>query len=327
MVDGTSKKIRKPREHFTEKLAQVLQVLDDCAVRDYEFNGAFSWERRRSVWCRSTALRVWVCGSYARGAMHCRDVDVVVEFEDEAIDGKRKGNPDGKHTTRAFWGAMRDVQFLVGRPEHNDSHANVAGDAILIWTPGMDWRSAIAGIPVSETAGRFERVTDVLPVERSRLGLEIGEAQELAHAFNAGVVTWRWVPFQPGRASARRTKDEADLLAWVEFKRGKQAQEVVGPLLDELRTLRGSLPRGSRRGPAWSFSYDGPMWCGYEVQMGTARLGVGWLRRNPVLKGFVAVPYIRKSAENGLWLIERGEYFESGMETYLEDLKRRGDAA
>lgn len=310
---------RRPREYFTEKLHQLLEVLDNNPERrfDYQTRGAPAGS------CSARVEQVWVCGSYARGALDCGDLDLVAQIE-YARTVPSAGLPPGHLTRRAFWGGVRDVQVFEGEPKINSSHVDMSDHAVLVWKPGMDWRSAIAAIAVSSSAGRFERVIDVLPVDPRRVRMGVSDALQLAHAHALGVITWRWENFVTVPHDMQPiTTGEKAAAHWVASARGREAQAVFRPLMATLRRLKGTA--GAARGRStedWSCDGWDLIWEGYEVQLGYAKTSVDWLARPRAPLGFIVVPYLKRGGPNGLWLIERGPRFGSGMKELQERLFR-----
>lgn len=166
----------------------------------------------------------------------------------------------------AFWRALRHLQINVGTPQKNS--ANVAvDDAILVWKPGMDWRTAVAGIKVSHSAGRFHRITDLLPVDFHRVGMGIDVAQQYGHAIEAGLVRMRWIPFSEKLVTPESMRaDERKVSRATEHRRGKEAQIALAHVIATTRSLATDLDQSNR---GWALAYPELQWAGFDVELGT----------------------------------------------------------
>lgn len=310
---------RKPRAHFTKKLYKILQVLDESAERTFEFNDALSFEATRYGRARATVLKVWVYGSYARGAATCGDLDVLVEYLTEKVDGSPR-NPEARHVIQAFWRGVREVQFNAGRPEGNSTHVKVPG-ALLIWQQGLDWRAALDGIKEDPSAGRFQRVTDKIPADFHRFGIDIGTAQDYGYAVEAGLLKMSWMPFRgDGLEASKWRSDEARAALALGFQRGLELQAVLPHLMG---ALRGQQP-GSGRSPArWAFDDRNMLWDGREVEIGRHHGHPNRFARDKRFKGYVLVPYLKKSGPNGVLLVDRGETPSMTWDEFKEARRER----
>lgn len=67
---------RYPRESFTKKLVRICQRLDDQAIRTITHKHIY-----REFTCQIEITMVWAVGSYARGALLCGDLDLVIGHE------------------------------------------------------------------------------------------------------------------------------------------------------------------------------------------------------------------------------------------------------
>ncbi|WP_455922649.1 hypothetical protein [Pseudomonas putida] len=65
---------RHPRARFTKQLSRICHALDAASAHDvaYRLYGD-------EYVSRVAACELWVVGSYARGALLCADLDIVVE--------------------------------------------------------------------------------------------------------------------------------------------------------------------------------------------------------------------------------------------------------
>lgn len=142
----------------------------------------------RTVQVRISAL--WVAGSYARGALECGDLDLVIDAE--AIDA---GLPYAHQVARAFFGATPGVVFYTGVPSSNTSGVAFP-DARMIWSlVESDWRRAIEAIPVRTDAGRHQRASDLLPLSTRQFIGDSSEIDELITLKSTNILAWKFIPF------------------------------------------------------------------------------------------------------------------------------------
>jgi hypothetical protein len=123
--------------------------------------------------------RVWVFGSYARGALMCGDVDLVIQAHlswdgPHTLQGKpHEGDahlPQLRKVVNPLLGPRRGINFvdykeLMGRATVLDE-VQVMRESILLWQPGMDWRAAVKSIQANPAAGRAPRPSTLAEAER-----------------------------------------------------------------------------------------------------------------------------------------------------------------
>ena len=157
---------RRPRDHFTRVLSRICERLDASSVSEIKWTDRFFKEENRSV----VSIRaLWVVGSYARGALHCGDLDLVIEATTPEFEGRRGVLPPTRAICRSFFKSTPDVRVYVGTPDENTS--GLAFDsARLLWSSEQpDWRAAIEAILPDPSAGRFPRPTDAIPLRMEQL--------------------------------------------------------------------------------------------------------------------------------------------------------------
>lgn len=176
---------RIPRAVLTRRLERLLARVDVTPERVVERNNSllFGIDVRGPVLVRVDAI--WVFGSYARGALECGDVDLIMQSRMEwagpvTLDGRPYLGSSllpgiGKVISPVI-GPLRKITFVDHRDYMSGSTMldgeQVARDALLLWKPGLDWRSALHGIPLDPTAGRAPRkewATDEEQLEAGRL--------------------------------------------------------------------------------------------------------------------------------------------------------------
>lgn len=136
--------------------------------------------------------RVWVFGSYARGALMCGDVDLVIQAQlswdgPHTLQGKpHEGDaflPQLHRVVGPLIGPRRGINFvdhkgLMERLTVLDE-VQVMREAILLWQPGMDWRAALASIQANPAAGRESRPATL--AEAERIAEERDKARGMPH--------------------------------------------------------------------------------------------------------------------------------------------------
>jgi hypothetical protein len=91
---------RRERNSFTRALKRMCARLDDSGPQGVEWTDDY-FRNRRTARVRVVAL--WVAGSYARGALDCGDLDVIIEIVLE-----QGGMPPKSTVARAIFGTSRD---------------------------------------------------------------------------------------------------------------------------------------------------------------------------------------------------------------------------
>jgi len=157
---------------------------------------------------------VYAFGSWARGAVDCADLDLVVHLEcrwigpvmrdGEPVEGQPK--PPFCDLRKALIGAMRDVE--VGDYDEVVSAAhfpeNLQLSALVpIWRapsyvasemkwPG--WRAALDGVTVDPTAGHAPHVADALPLKLMQTTMDRERGERAVRAMQAGLLSWEFRP-------------------------------------------------------------------------------------------------------------------------------------
>lgn len=172
---------RYPRNHFTKILHRIFSRLDKCSIAEVEW---FEYIIRRERQSSSIEVKkIWVFGSYARGALNCGDLDLIVE-----IAGGRQ--PPRSSVFRVFFRSAPDVHIYLGTPQKNGSGLEVT-DSILIWDGKiLDWMSAIAGIRDNPEATHFSRAIDRLPFRAEQLQAYSDTLEEIVEAEKQGIIKW-----------------------------------------------------------------------------------------------------------------------------------------
>lgn len=315
---------RLPRAYFTKRLAAMLTAVDSNPERTFQFNDAFKWEDPRILEARVRLKRVWVYGSFARGAETCGDLDVDIEVDYLPVGADDLRRPPQHLVGRAFWGNQRRVSVSVAMDASVKLTAigkRIHRERVLVWEAGLDWRKRVEGISSSHTAGRHARLLGLLPFSKDRLRLSSVEATDLALAMKHLVLVSHCRPIDGGGEVARLRKDEAWALEALGRLRGRQANVAAASVLPVCRQLE--MEQGAPP-PCWTYGLETVVWCGHELHLGTADFGVRVLDRRPELVGFVMVPFLTARGPNGAWFVSRGPAFNSArsaMEAEARELQ------
>ncbi|TFH81779.1 hypothetical protein [Pseudomonas kribbensis] len=286
---------RYPRESFTKKLERICQRLDEAYVRTVAYKNFLN--RAATSLVEITSL--WVVGSYARGALMCGDLDLVLEYR--VVEGTHPSPPS---MTKTFFGTPQYVRYYFGTPE-SSSAGLVFENAVQIWNgPGCDWRAPINSITPDPSAGRAERETDSIPLRAEQLYIEPERLQQLAAQERDGIIAWEFVELtrdhlEPIPIAAVSDRDHRLIRAAPMM--GKKSQTLVPAII---RLMARYSPFGH-----WdaSESHRGRLRCGATVlHLGRPALRCYPFEDEPTIEQFALIPHISAKGPNGAWIIRRG---------------------
>ncbi|WGK92561.1 hypothetical protein [Pseudomonas migulae] len=286
---------RYPRESFTKKLERICQRLDEASTRTIAHKDFFNKPATTQVEITS----LWAVGSYARGAMTCGDLDLVVEYR--LVEGP---HPAPRRITKTFFGALPYVSYYFGKPENSTSGV-VFPDAIPIWTePGCDWGAAIDSIKPVTSAGRAARETDSIPLRPEQLYMEPERLQWLAAQEKEGLLEWEFVEF---------TAADLDPVPLEEIShRDKKLLRIAPMMAKKSQVLIPAIIRLMKkheRFGIWesSDSYRVKLDCGATaLHLGRPVLPYNAFDDEPTIKQYVLIPHVSAKGPNGAWIIRRG---------------------
>jgi hypothetical protein len=286
---------RYPRESFTKKLERICRRLDEASTRTIAHKDFFN----KAVTSRVEITSLWAVGSYARGAMMCGDLDLVLEYQ--LVEGP---HPAPRTMTKTFFGAPPYVSYYFGKPDSSTSGVAFP-DAIVIWTePGCDWRAAIDSIKPVHSAGRAARETDLIPLRPEQLYMEPERLQELAAQERKGLVGWAFVEFTPADLDpvpAEEVSDRDRKLLRIAPMMGKKSKALIPALI---RLMAKYEPNG---GWGSSDSYRVKFSCGATaLHLGRPALPYDPFGYEPTIKQYALIPHISRKGPNGAWIIRRG---------------------
>ncbi|MGY3172390.1 hypothetical protein ACVWYU_001767 [Pseudomonas sp. TE12234] len=286
---------RYPRDSFTKKLERICQRLDEASVRTIAHKDFFN----KAATSRIEITSLWVVGSYARGAMVCGDLDLVLEYK--LIEG---GHPSPRTITKTFFGALPYVSYYFGKPESSTSGV-VFHNPIPIWTePGCDWRAAIDSIKPTPSAGRETRETDSIPLRPDQMYMEPERLQWLAAQEKEGLLEWEFVEFtaadlEPVPLEEISHRDKK--LLRIAPMMAKKSQVLIPAII---RLMTRSAPFGTWES---SDSYRVKLSCGATaLHLGRPVLPYNAFDNDPTIKQYILIPHISAKGPNGAWIIRRG---------------------
>jgi hypothetical protein len=289
---------RLPRDHFTRVLARICGRLDNSYASQVRWTDSFFKEVHHSI---VSVRALWVVGSYARGALDCGDLDLVMEAISQS-DGRRTGLPPTSAICRTLFKSPPGVRVYIGTPDKNTS--GVAFDeARLIWScERADWRTAIDAIRPDPGAKRFPRPTDAIPFRMEQLDTDIETISELINLQRAQVVQWQFSPCTDIASPEPMHADEIDI-SWLASQFcGKQTQRLLPHLLGAFR--RDSIwPKGRwlRRGLGKTELRNG----GCDILVGRPPVPISRLDTLPTSE-IALFPHLTQRGPNGIWFLGRG---------------------
>jgi hypothetical protein len=286
---------RRSRDSFTRSLKRICQRIDSRRVFEMHYNLDLLPGTRYS---RLRVNALWVAGSYARGAMHCGDLDLVVDIAAE--EGTLPLTPT---VSRSVIGRAPDARLYIGTPEDNTSRVAFP-EAKLVWSPeSPDWNAAIDAISVDLSATRFERRHDILPLRKEQV-FDIGDDDifdKIVDLLEQQVLSSEWVPVsninvQPDAWSPAA----ADFLEHVRKWCGKKTQEVMPFVVEWFNN--------NNRCDLWRQEHDKKT----RFKIGGAEVLVGrpyidlHLLESLSYSAIAIVPHLSRRGPNGLWILSRG---------------------
>ena len=185
---------RRSRESFKKTLIKILTRVDARHLHEISWK-QFPWSNEPDASCKFVLKEVWVVGSFARGAIFCGDLDLVVEID--ILSGRE--NPPTTKVSKASIGIFPDLSVFLGSPELNSSHVTFP-EAVLLWskedvTPV--WKKAIESIPVDERVTRFSREYDNLPFRKEQIcSGDLEAIERVIESLKRKEVLSQWVPIE-----------------------------------------------------------------------------------------------------------------------------------
>lgn len=263
--------------------------LDEAADRVVEFEDFLGNAQTPTI----SVTSLWVVGSYARGALECGDLDMVIQYTHR--DG---WEPPPRQVSKTFFGVLPLVRYYKGTPGQNASGVEFA-DPVMIWSgPKCDWQAAIDSIAIDPHASRAPRDTDCIPLRNEQLRAASTGMDEIAHMIKEGVLESEFIPFDSNMLSELSTSDFDDIKRWF-ARLGKKSLELVPAIV---RLMGVQEPLGE-----WSSRDVVTLHCGgTQLRLGTPELDISCFDDNPAIRQLALIPHRSARGPNGAWLLRRG---------------------
>lgn len=291
---------RTPRESFTKQLERICKQLDEVSIVE----GRLDFETTDfKKGFRSTIKSVWVLGSYARGALTCGDLDLMVNHTVDYVAQSTTAKTSSKSVPlKKLIAKGKNARVMWGTPTENGANVNFK-EAVLIWEAGKDWRAAIASIVPNESARRFKRDWDAIPFRQEQTPDGRKEAAYLLQKHAAEEVCWDFIPLSTIEPmSCRQDADEE----W-QFNCMQDKFKVLRKMAPLLRGLLDHVQKAQvlRHKILWDvFAKElvvGPV----RISTNSVRLDPGVLNKtNLSSMVYLLAPSTR--GPNGAWVLNRG---------------------
>jgi len=256
---------------------------------------------------------LYVFGSYARGALDCGDLDIVLVTDRPTDEDDRRCEPrafmDFPDYNKAFRKALKKapserVQIILA---HEELAAGIKHmkfkpeDCVLIWNADDKWRDRIAAIAADSEAGRSMRHTYVF----AKQGFGWHWEEDWAWAedgINSGAIQLLRLPtvgFEgPLRPRIRRRH---------EYGMINDAMATIANIPCSYIISQGGQPDLERSAYHWLLnSKDDSI----RVYLGRPKISYirAWLCNKRVEQAY-ALPFLRKRKQNCLWVFRRTDGF------------------
>ena len=178
------------RAKLTVKLKKIASAIEAQQSRAITFKNFYGVQSS----CDFSIEKLWVFGSWARGAPICSDLDLLVKIK--AIDG----NISDYHISKQLKLGLRNVDLHVGDKNQNSAGIKIK-DTVLIWSKGSpDFEKNIHKVRVNPSAKRFERKYDSLPLGPKYFNVEPRDDgscpyENLVDLEAAGILSWQIVEY------------------------------------------------------------------------------------------------------------------------------------
>lgn len=284
---------RRSRDSFTQTLRRIASRIADRPIYELEWEDPLVYRRHK---CHVDISGLWVAGSYARGALDCGDLDLIIDLgsEEPALFWTSK-------ISRTVIGRAPDVRFYVGTPENNSSGIAFP-EAELIWSPTLpDWQSAISNIIADPSATRYARRNDAVPLRPEQFYIHDDTTlDQLLDLKDSRVIDWKWVPADEIKVKPRKWSNDAVKFAkHIQSHRGKKTQAVMQLVIEHFEKRKGYI--------TWQRDWNDNGW----FRFGGALVFVGRppvrveLLNNLFCSSIVIAPHLSRRGPNGLWILSR----------------------
>lgn len=281
---------RLPRESFSKALARMCKKLDEAPERLVLEKPAFSGNFE----ARITITSLWVVGSYARGAEHCGDLDVVIDWR------SRNGlTPSTQAVKNIFFGPVPRLQCFSGTPKNNSSYVAFP-DAVKIWSgPGCNWENAIESIKVVQGAGRQARETDLIPLRPCQMNCCWDGLHNVVEQLKSGILEQDFVAFTPEMIAADVGADLDPTARYLFSLQSKKSQALMPPIVRLMDKIEPNL--------TWYYEGGTSLRCGGSmIRLGLPSIDLHLLKPDTGVRQLVIIPHLSARGPNGAWILRRG---------------------
>jgi predicted nucleotidyltransferase len=310
------------REQWTKKLARIIADIEagrtPAAVRE-----------------------VYVFGSYARGAVECKDLDLVVVHEEPPVDLMDELRKKAKAAARTileslagherrFNGLMgkalrrpgEDIDILMGRDLGSilQGMSIRASDLRLVWSVAdRAWQEKLQGIPIDARAGAAPRDQFISP---KHARTDVQAVEHVTALLREGSLKLTRIATETVdlRKSRRWTEDWADTL-WLD-QWGKKSLALLPYACAWLEGKKVKELDIKERGEIWDAEQR------FRVQLG--RLHLYWMvnlfEAEHKLKEQCLIPHARRGYGKELLIFERGPNWESRTDSARMPGDKEGQA-
>jgi len=177
------------RAKLTVKLEKIASAIEAQQSRAITFKSSYGFQS-----CDFSIEKLWVFGSWARGAPICSDLDLLVQIK--TIDG----NNSAYHISKELKLGLTNVDLHVGDKNQNSAGIEIK-DPLLIWSKqSPDFEKNIHKVRVNPSAKRFERKYDSLPLGPKYFNVEPRDDcscpyENLVDLEAAGILSWQIVEY------------------------------------------------------------------------------------------------------------------------------------
>jgi len=296
---------RRQRTSFTRSLQRIAERIDKTSEFEVEWYNEFV---RRKEKTKFRAKTLWAFGSWAKGALLCGDLDLIVDVE--IIEGFR---PMTSALRRVLIQGARDVRLYVGKPEENNSGVPVE-DALLVWSVSdRNWKKNIANIKPNSSAERFDRKIDALPLRSEQLYDKVDYLEKLVDLKNEDILDWSWAPITNFNLDTTHWSDTAtSFYELLNGHSGKKTMEAMSFIIDWFEVNDSIQTWNYDHSSQAAFTINGNF-----VHVGRPPIDLRRLDHHSC-SGLIIIPHITKRGPNGIWIIRRGT--KHSLESMFQDV-------
>jgi predicted nucleotidyltransferase len=298
------------RERLTKKLQRILRTIESGNTP-------------------TPVRKLWVFGSYARGALDCGDLDLAIvvdqpsqEWLDRNIglfDYDLKRMEKFEQLVRNALRKRGERVEIVIRTKDNfiqDFFKSVPiNDAMLIWSEDEpDWQAKIKSIKPIPSAGRYIRP---YPIDLKRTGTSRDVMEQVLWLIQEKRLTMETIDMND--VEPRLSQHQSTMLEQWRSSRcyGKDTLDVLAYAFDWMHSERQRFS-GYLHSATEIISVSGT----HLVHIGRIDFGyaLGWLFDDKKAMKLCLIPHLRKRSSNEMFVIERGSRWTGNL---LADLKDR----